>query len=630
MSPAPRPLTLEGLNTAPAAQALDALTGTYEHSPWIVEAALARRPFATLASFKRALVEVVRDAGRDRQIALIRAHPELAGKAMVAKALTAESTHEQGKAGLADCTPQEFARIRQLNADYNARFGFPFVLAVRGPRGTGLSKQEIIATFARRLTNHPEFELAECLRNIHRIAEIRLDDKFGVEPALGNQILDWAAELARHSDPGYAERGELTVTYLTDAHRACARQLLHWMRDDCGFDDAHIDAVGNVVGVYWGSDEAAVLAAREPSPGQGREGVGAGHGSTGLPVRGRRLLTGSHYDTVRNGGKYDGRLGIFVPMACVRELRRTGRRLPFGIEVVGFAEEEGQRYKAVFLGSGALTGHFDPRWLEQTDADGVSMRDAMQRAGLPVGDIARLKRDPGRYLGFVEVHIEQGPVLNELDVPLGIVTSINGSVRYLCEITGTASHAGTTPMGMRRDAAAAAAELVLYLEQRAASEPNLVGTVGMLAVPSGSINVVPGRCAFSLDIRATTDAVRDACERDVLAKLREICERRGLAWSVEETIRAPAAPSSPPWQARWERAVQALGLPLVRMPSGAGHDAMKLHEVMPQAMLFQRGLNAGISHNPLEAITNDDTELAVQAFRHLLDGLAQEARTAAS
>ena len=590
-------LTLEWLNAASSDDAQAALAGTYEHSPWIVEAALARRPFATLAALKRALVEVVRDAGPERQLALIRAHPELAGKAMVSKTLTAESTHEQGKAGLTDCTPQELARIQQLNADYNAKFGFPFILAVRGPRGNGLSKHEIMTTFARRLANHPAFELAECLRNIHRIAEIRLDDKFGVEPALGNQILDWAQTLAQHSDAGYAERGELTVTYLTDAHRACARQLQQWMRDDCGFDDVHIDAVGNVVGLYHGSDREA-----------------------------RRLLTGSHYDTVRNGGRYDGRLGIFVPMACVRELKRRGQRLPFGLEVVGFAEEEGQRYKAVFLGSGALTGHFDARWLEQRDAEGVTMRDAMQRAGLPIGDIARLKRDPRRYLGFVEVHIEQGPVLNRLDVPLGIVTSINGSVRYLCEITGMASHAGTTPMDMRRDAAAATAEIVLYLEQRAAREPDLVGTVGMLDVPSGSINVVPGRCRFSLDIRATTDVVRDACERDVLAQLRAVCERRGLTFSAEETIRAPAAPSAPEWQARWERAVRSLGLPLVQMPSGAGHDAMKLHEVMPQAMLFQRGLNAGISHNPLESITNDDTELSVRAFQHLLDQLAHEAR----
>jgi N-carbamoyl-L-amino-acid hydrolase len=588
-------LTLEQLNRATQPQFTELLAGTYEHSPWIAAATWAKRPFSSLAQLKHALVLAVREAGRDAQLKLIRAHPELAGKAMVAKTLTAESTNEQGKAGLTECTPEEFATIQRLNAEYNERFGFPFILAVRGPRGTGLSKREIIDTFARRVRHHPDFELAEALRNIHRIAEIRLNDKFGVSPELGNRVWDWAERLAQHSDPGYAERGELTVTYLTDAHRACAQRLSHWMREDCGFDDVAIDAVGNVVGLYHGSDHGA-----------------------------KRLLTGSHYDTVRNGGKYDGRLGILVPMACVRELHRAGRRLPFGIEVVGFAEEEGQRYKATFLGSGALTGHFDDAWLEQRDADGVTMREAMTRAGLCIADIPKLRRDASRYLGFVEVHIEQGPVLNEIDLPLGIVTSINGGVRFQCEVLGMASHAGTTPMDRRRDAAAAVAELVLHVEKRAAAVPNVVGTVGMLQVPSGSINVVPGRCTFSLDIRATTDPVRDDCVRDVLAELERICTRRGLQFSVEETMRAAAAPSALSWQQRWEQAVAALGLPLHRMPSGAGHDAMKLHEVMPQAMLFQRGLNAGISHNPLESITNDDTELTVRAFAQLLEQLAAE------
>jgi N-carbamoyl-L-amino-acid hydrolase len=589
------PLTFEQLNAAHQQAFTAALDGTYEHSPWIAAAAWEQRPFTTLAQLKRALVQVVRDAGVDRQLALIRAHPELAGKAMVSKSLTAESTNEQGKAGLTDCTPAEFARIQQLNAAYNARFGFPFILAVRGPRGTGLAKAEIIATFERRLNNHPDFERAECLRHIHRIAEIRLNDKFGDEPALGNLVWDWAERLAANSDPGYAERGELTVTYLSDAHRACAQRLAHWMRTDCGFDEVEIDAVGNVVGIYHGSDPTA-----------------------------KRLLTGSHYDTVRNGGKYDGRLGIFVPMACVRELQRQRRRLPFGVEVVGFAEEEGQRYKAVFLGSGALTGHFDPSWFEQQDADGITMREAMVHAGLCPDDIPKLQRDASKYLGFVEVHIEQGPVLNQLDLPLGVVTSINGSVRYLGEITGMASHAGTTPMGQRRDAATAAAELVLYAEKRAAAVPDLVATVGMLQVPSGSMNVVPGRCAFSLDIRATTNEVRDACADDVRAELERVCARRGVHFTLEETMRAAAAPSASAWQARWERAVATLGLPVFKMPSGAGHDAMKLHEVMPQAMLFLRGLNAGISHNPLEAITNDDAELCVRAFQTLLDQLATE------
>ena len=589
-------LTLEQLNTADRAAFVAALEGTYEHSPWIAERAWALRPFATLAGLRQALVQVVREAGVETQLALIRAHPELAGKAMVSQALSAESANEQGKAGLTDCSAEEFATIRRLNAEYNARFGFPFVLAVRGPRGTGLDKAQIIATFERRSRQHPDFERDECLRNIHRIAEIRLDDKFGSAPELGNLVWDWAERLAVHSDPGYAERGELTVTYLTDAHRACAQRLAHWMKADCGFDDVGIDAVGNVVGICHGQDRQA-----------------------------RRLLTGSHYDSVRNAGKYDGRLGILVPMVCVRELHRAGRRLPFGIELVAFAEEEGQRYQTAFLGSGALTGQFDPRWLEQSDADGVSMRQAMTSAGLCIDDIPKSRRDPARYLGFVEVHIEQGPVLNALDLPLGVVSSINGSLRYAGEIVGMASHAGTTPMGQRRDAAAGAAELLLYLERRAAAVPDLVGTVGMLDVPGASVNVVPGRCRFSLDIRATTDAVRDACDLDVRAALARICARRGLRFTLEQTMRAAAAPSAPAWQQRWERAVAALGLPVYRMPSGAGHDAMKLHEVMPQAMLFMRGLNAGISHNPLESISNHDADLCTRAFALLLDQLAEQA-----
>ncbi|KQP19573.1 2-oxo-4-hydroxy-4-carboxy-5-ureidoimidazoline decarboxylase [Pseudorhodoferax sp. Leaf267] len=591
------PLTLEQINAATQPEFTALLEGTYEHSPWVAEAAWAARPFASLAALKQALAQAVRDAGRERQLGLIRAHPELAGKAMAANTLTAESTNEQNKAGLTNCTPEEMALISGLNTAYLARFDFPFILPVRGPRGTGLNKQQIIATVQRRLENHPDYEFAEALRAIHRIAEIRLDDKFGHSPTLGNQVWDWAEQLAAHSDPGYAERGELTVTYLTDAHRAAAAQLAAWMREDCGFDEVNIDAVGNVVGVYHGTDRAAP-----------------------------RLLTGSHYDTVRNGGKYDGRLGILVPMACVRELHRAGRRLPYGFEVVGFAEEEGQRYKAVFLGSGALTGDFDMNWLTQKDADGITMDEAIRHAGRSPADIAALKRDPAKYQGFVEVHIEQGPVLNELDLPLGIVTSINGSVRYVGEVIGMASHAGTTPMDRRRDAAAAVAELVLFMEKRGGSEPNLVATVGMLEVPSGSINVIPGRCKFSLDIRATTNEARDACERDVLAELRSICERRGVHYKVEETMRASAAPSAAIWQDRWERAVQAQGLPLYRMPSGAGHDAMKLHELMPQAMLFVRGENAGISHNPLESTTNHDMELSVRAFQHLLDQLASEPR----
>ena len=587
-------LSLDQLNTAPSAWLLQQLGGLYEHSPWIAEQALQQRPFVSLAQFKHAMAQVVTAASREAQLALVRAHPELAGRAMVSQALTAESTGEQSRAGLSECSPQEFDRLQQLNSAYNERFGHPFIVAVRGPRGDGLSRQQIIATFERRLHNPVNTELCECLRNIHRIAEIRLDDKFGMVPTLGNEVWDWHEALAQFSDPGYHENGQLTVTYLTEAHQACAASLRERMLA-CGFDTVSTDAVGNVVGRYRAS-------------------------RPGAPT----LMTGSHFDSVRNGGKYDGRLGIFVPMACVRHLHQSQQRLPFDLELVAFAEEEGQRYKATFLGSGALVGQFDDRWLEQTDAQGISMRTAMVQAGLNPQHIGSLQRQAKDYLGFIEVHIEQGPVLNELNLPLGVVTSINGSVRYSCEITGTACHAGTTPMSRRSDAAAAAAELILYAEQRAGRDADSVATVGQLLVPNGSTNVVPGRCQFTLDMRAPANAQRDALVDDILAELRRICERRQVRLNLEETMRASAAPSAPAWQARWEQALNTLGVPIHRMPSGAGHDAMKLHELMPQAMLFVRGENAGISHNPLESTTNCDMQLAIETFSMLLTQLAAE------
>ena len=595
-------LSLAQLNAASATDFAALLAGLFEHSPWIVERAAALRPFASVAAMKQALVQVLRAAPQAEQLALVRAHPELAGKAMVSKSLTAESSLEQSTAGLTHCTPDEFARLQQLNADYNRRFGHPFMLAVRGPRGTGLTRQQIIKTFERRVTGTADAEFAEALRNIHRVVELRLEEKLGLEPTLGNQVWDWHEALAAHSEPDYAAQGQLTVTYLTPAHQACAAELQQRMRE-AGFDEVGRDAVGNVVGVYHAADASGAI---DPQA--------------------KRLLTGSHYDTVRNGGKYDGRLGILVPVACVQQLAQAGRRLPYAIEVVGFAEEEGQRYKATFLGSSALTGHFNPAWLDQTDADGITMRQAMVDAGLTgeLSDILAIQRDPQRYLGFVEVHIEQGPVLNELDLPLGVVTSINGSARYLGEYIGQASHAGTTPMNRRRDAATAAAELALYAEARASADEASVATVGLLDVPQGSINVVPGRCRFSLDLRSPTNALRNALVADVRQQAERIAERRRVGLKLEETMVASAAPSHPDWQGRWARAVQSLGLPVYTLPSGAGHDAMKLHEVMPQAMLFMRGGNNGISHNPLETITAHDTELCVLAFQHLIDQLADE------
>jgi len=568
-------IDLEQLNSASLSEAVQILDGLYEHSPWVAERAMQHRPFRSWAQLKHRMSEVVRDASLQAHMTLVRAYPELKSPTQ--------------------CTEEELNQIEALSEAYNQKFGWPFILEAGGPRGSGLNTHQIIETFRRRLQGHPDVELQECLRNIHRIAEVRLNHKTGYLPTLGHRVWDWQEALAQHSDAGYKEKGQLTVTYLTEAHLACCASIRHTMTS-AGFDEVFVDAVGNVVGRYH------------------PRGNGA-----------KYLLTGSHYDTVRNGGKHDGRLGIFVPIACVQQLFEQQKRLNVGIEVVAFAEEEGQRYKATFLGSGALLGQFNSDWLHQVDADGISMKDAMKSAGLDVNDIPSIQRSPENYAGFVEVHIEQGPVLNEMNLPLGVVTSINGSVRYLCEMVGVACHAGTTPMNRRRDAVNAVAELALFMEQRAVADGDSVATIGQLHVPNGSINVVPGRCVFSLDLRAPNDVQRDALERDVLQAIRSICERRGLACQTERTLCVPAAPSAIEWQQRWENALHHLGLPVFAMPSGAGHDAMKLHEIMPQAMLFVRGENGGISHNPLESTTSDDMQLAAEAFAHLLMQLDLEA-----
>jgi len=364
------------------------------------------------------------------------------------------------------------------------------------------------------------------------------------------------------------------------------------LMQEAGFDEISVDAVGNVVGVY--------------------------HGDT---TDSATLLTGSHYDTVRNGGKYDGRLGILIPIAVVKSLSSQKRRLPYGIEVVGFSEEEGQRFRATFLAAGALTGSFDPEWLTQRDAEGISMAEAMKTAGLPgtLAAIQTIKRDPQKYLGFVEVHIEQGPVLCGKELPLGVVTSINAGVRATCKTIGLAGHAGTTPMSMRQDAMLAAAEISLMAEQRACADEGSVATVGQIQVPGGSINVIPGECVFTLDMRAPTDPQRDALVSDIVKEAHEIASRRQVQFEYTEVMRASAAPSDPGWQSRWERAVAKIGQPVFKLNSGAGHDAMKMHTIMPQAMLFVRGGNRGISHNPLEIITAEDAMLATQAFEALLD-----------
>jgi N-carbamoyl-L-amino-acid hydrolase len=576
--------TIEKLNASNEADFVNALRGIYEHSPWIAARAAPARPFANLTSLKLTLQSVVDAASIDEQLALLRAHPELAGKAAIAGGLTAESTSEQASSGLDRCTAHEYAQLHLLNAQYNGRFGFPFILAVKGPTGRGLTRQAIIATFERRVDNARGDELREALRQVHRIAEIRLNALLGVTPTLGATVMDWCEVLGAISDT----ESNLTCAYMTPAHQRTAAQIADWMRQ-AGMT-AHIDAVGNVVGRY---------AAAQPGA--------------------KTLATGSHYDTVRDGGKYDGRLGILLPIALVAELNARGQRLPYDLEVIGFAEEEGVRFRSTFLGSSAIAGSFDMALLGAVDSDGVTLGEALAQAGHDVADIAAIARDPASLLGFVEVHIEQGPVLLERGLPLGVVSAIAGSSRYIVELSGVASHAGTTPMDMRRDAAAAAAEIVLLVEARCRKGEALVGTVGQLEVPSGSVNVIPGACRLSLDIRAAEDVERLAAVDDILGGITAICVRRGIGEKLFKLLEIDAVPCAPRLIAQLGAAVERADLPHFALPSGAGHDAMRMAQLTDVAMLFVRCGNGGISHNPLETMTADDADIAARVLLDFLE-----------
>ncbi|KWR75555.1 Zn-dependent hydrolase [Cupriavidus sp. IDO] len=404
--------------------------------------------------------------------------------------------------------------------------------------------------------------------------------------SFGQAILDRADQLARFSD---AEAG-LTCAFLTPAHRAAQAQLAQWM-EEAGMS-VRIDAIGNVIGRY--AADAAV-------------GDSA-----------RVLMTGSHFDTVRNGGRYDGRLGILLPIAVVGALNAAGIRLPYHFEVVGFAEEEGLRFKTSFLASSVLAGRFDPALLDRQDVDGVTLRDALAASGLPGGgELPALQAaavDPASLLGFVEVHIEQGPVLLHHGLPLGIVTQIAGSSRFQVRVEGLASHAGTTPMGMRKDAAAGAAEMILLVEQRCGEVPTLVGTVGQLQVPEGSSNVIPAACMFSMDIRAGEDGIREAAIADIVAGIQRIAARRGLTAKVERVPPVNNAPCARWLMDQFGAVLKKRGLQVFELPSGAGHDAMMMQRVTDVAMLFVRCGNGGISHNPLETITADDARQAAEVF----------------
>ena len=412
----------------------------------------------------------------------------------------------------------------------------------------------------------------------------------GAEPGgFGQRIMQLADRLAHWSESSDG----LTCTYLSPAHRTVAAQIRDLMRE-AGLT-TEIDTVANVIGRYPAADSAAPA-----------------------------LIVASHYDTVRNAGRYDGRLGVLTALILAEHLGRLGRKLPFHLDVIAFSEEEGVRFSSSFLGSSAVAGRFDAKLLERRDAQGVTLAAAMGEAGLDATKIPALARRRDGLVGYLEVHIEQGPVLLEEGLPVGIVSAITGSVRSMVTITGTAGHAGTVPMARRHDAAAAAAELVLYVEKRCAQAPTLVGTVGKLVVPNGAINIIPGRCELTLDVRSGDDATRDAAMSDILSEMERITARRGVTIDSQEVQRTAAVQCSARLQKVLADAVVGAGVKPRHLPSGAGHDAMMFSGLTDVAMLFVRCGNGGVSHSPREIITAEDADVAA---RVMLDAVLRLAET---
>src|SRR3954454_3852922 len=402
--------------------------------------------------------------------------------------------------------------------------------------------------------------------------------------SLGEEIVRRINELAAISEEG----DKLTRIYLTSELRKAADLILSWMRD-AGMS-ARLDAIGNVCGRYEGE-------------------------RPGLPC----LMLGSHYDTVRDAGKWDGPLGVITAISCVADLHKRGKRLPFAIEIVGFADEEGVRFASTLLGSRAVAGTFVESVLGAKDRAGITMREAMVTFGLDPDHIGAAARAPGELLAYVELHIEQGPVLEAKSLPVGVVTAIAGATRLAASLTGMAGHAGTVPMALRRDALTGAAECIVAIEELCRTDPDgLVGTVGYINAMPGATNVIPGKVSFTMDIRAPTDTHRRRAVAHIVRRVESIAKTRALALQVDVTHENRTVPCAPWLKAQVAEAVAAEGFPVFELPSGAGHDGMAMIDIADVAMLFVR-CRGGISHHPDEHVEIADADAGARVLLRLIE-----------
>ncbi len=397
----------------------------------------------------------------------------------------------------------------------------------------------------------------------------------------GEQVLKYIEMLAQISE----EDDKLTRLSLTEQHRQ-ANALVGKLMESIGMQ-VRTDAIGNITGRLQGSSDQ------------------------------RALLLGSHLDSVRDAGKFDGPLGVIAPIVCMESLKAEGIALPYSIEIIGFCDEEGVRFPSTLLGSRALAGTLDPAVLQERDTDDISIASALESFGQNPTDIKTAQRKPDDFLGFVEVHIEQGPVLEKENLPVGLVTAISGAARYTITVTGMAGHAGTVPMGLRKDALVAASECIVEIEQICQSYNNVVGTVGTIQSMPGAGNVIPGQVEFSLDLRSSDDSTRTDAEQQIYQSIEAITLKRQLTFDIQKTYEAAGVTCDQWLSNQLGSAIQNAGYSLCALPSGAGHDAMAIADLTRVAMLFVRCTD-GISHHPDEHITVEDAEAAVQVLKHLL------------
>ena len=401
---------------------------------------------------------------------------------------------------------------------------------------------------------------------------------------LGEEIVSRINRLAAISETP----DNLTRIFLSPEHRVAADLLMTWMVD-AGMS-AHLDAIGNVCGRYEGE-------------------------RPGLPC----LMLGSHYDTVRDAGRWDGPLGLITAISCVADLHRRGRRFPFAIEVTGFADEEGVRFASTLLGSRAVAGTFNERVLASRDSAGISMREALVQFGLDPDHIGAAARVRSELLAYVELHIEQGPVLEARGLPVGVVSAIAGATRLAARLTGMAGHAGTVPMELRRDALAGTAEMITKIEELCLTDGRgLVGTVGYIHAMPGATNVIPGQVHFTIDLRAPTDTHRNRAVTDIVRQIEAIAKRRKLELRLDVTHENRTVPCEPWLKTQVAEAVAAEGYPVFELPSGAGHDGMAMVDIADVAMIFVR-CRGGISHHPDEHVEVGDADAGARVLLRLIE-----------